>query len=110
MSFISLSYTLVSYFVCSNTFQVRAAEDLLKLTRELKEYWLMEPLRELNEGEKETAAKMTEDAARVAELFEKFGKKMHLMNRKATESENIEGSEKKEKKKSKKEKAQRGED
>ena len=38
----------------------------------------MEPLRELNEGEKETTAKMSEDAARVAELFEKFSQKMHL--------------------------------
>lgn len=47
----------------------------------------MEPLRELNEGEKETTAKMTEDAARVAELFEKLGKKMHLTNQE-TESEN----------------------
>ena len=57
----------------------------------------MEPLRELNEGEKENTAKITEDAARVAELFEKFDKRIHLFREKAADSENDEDVEKKEK-------------
>jgi hypothetical protein len=51
----------------------------------------MEPLRELNEGEKETTAKMMEDAAQVAELFEKFTKKMHSRSGKGTTDESGDG-------------------
>ncbi|PBP19794.1 hypothetical protein BUE80_DR009385 [Diplocarpon rosae] len=47
---------------------VRAAEDLLQLTRELKELWLFGPLREIKEGEGE--GQMDEDSQRVGELVE----------------------------------------
>lgn len=46
--------------------QVQAAEDLLQLTRELKELWLAGPLREL--GEDEETGKMAEDAKKVGEM------------------------------------------
>ena len=48
--------------------QVRAAEDLLQLTRELKEMWLFGPLRDIGEGEGE--GKMDDDAKKVGELVE----------------------------------------
>ncbi|TVY34938.1 hypothetical protein LSUB1_G005898 [Lachnellula subtilissima] len=47
---------------------VRGAEDLLRLSRELKELWLFGPLRGIGEGEGE--GKIDEDAARVEELLE----------------------------------------
>ncbi|KAI6715264.1 hypothetical protein JHW43_002241 [Diplocarpon mali] len=47
---------------------VRAAEDLLQLTRELKELWLFGPLRGIKEGEGE--GQMDEDSKRVGELVE----------------------------------------
>ncbi|TVY39398.1 hypothetical protein LOCC1_G004564 [Lachnellula occidentalis] len=47
---------------------VRGAEDLLQLSRELKELWLFGPLRGIGEGEGE--GKIDEDAARVGELLE----------------------------------------
>ncbi|KAN0095309.1 Mediator complex, subunit Med22 [Hyaloscypha variabilis] len=47
---------------------VRAAEDLLQLTRELKEMWLFGPLRGIGEGESE--GKMDEDAKKVGEMVE----------------------------------------
>ncbi|KAE9367853.1 hypothetical protein N431DRAFT_429167 [Stipitochalara longipes BDJ] len=47
---------------------VRAAEDLLQLTRELKEMWLFGPLRGIGEGEGE--GKMDEDAKKVGEMVE----------------------------------------
>ncbi|KAM3073626.1 hypothetical protein ACMFMG_004489 [Clarireedia jacksonii] len=43
-----------------------AAEDLLKLTRELKELWIFGPLRDIGEGEGEGA--MEEDSKKVEEL------------------------------------------
>jgi Surfeit locus protein 5 subunit 22 of Mediator complex len=48
--------------------QVRAAEDLLQLTRELKEMWLFGPLRGIGEGEGE--GKMGEDSKKVGEMVE----------------------------------------
>ena len=53
--------------------QVRAAEDLLQLTRELKEMWLFGPLRSIGEGEGE--GKMDEDAKKVGELIEALMKR-----------------------------------
>ncbi|CZS93493.1 uncharacterized protein RAG0_03776 [Rhynchosporium agropyri] len=47
---------------------VRATEDLLQLTRELKELWLFGPLRNIKEGEGE--GQMDEDSQRVGELLE----------------------------------------
>lgn len=46
--------------------QVQAAEDLLQLTRELKELWLAGPLREIGEDEESTG--MAEDANRVRDM------------------------------------------
>jgi Surfeit locus protein 5 subunit 22 of Mediator complex len=48
--------------------KVRAAEDLLQLTRELKEMWLFGPLRGIGEGEGE--GKMDEDSRKVGEMVE----------------------------------------
>ncbi len=48
--------------------QVRASEDLLQLSRELKELWLFGPLRKVGEGTIDT--KMDEDAAKVGALLE----------------------------------------
>jgi hypothetical protein len=50
--------------------QVRAAEDLLKLTRELKEMWLFGQLRGVGEGEGE--GKMDEDSVNVKEIIERL--------------------------------------
>ncbi|KAH8770374.1 surfeit locus protein 5 subunit 22 of mediator complex-domain-containing protein [Hyaloscypha sp. PMI_1271] len=47
---------------------VRAAEDLLQLTRELKEMWLFGPLRGIGEGEGE--GKIDEDSKKVGEMVE----------------------------------------
>ncbi|KAJ5054411.1 uncharacterized protein L3040_000685 [Drepanopeziza brunnea f. sp. 'multigermtubi'] len=47
---------------------VRAAEDLLQLSRELKELWLFGPLRGLEEGEEE--GQMDEDSQKVGEMVE----------------------------------------
>jgi len=52
---------------------VRAAEDLLQLTRELKEMWLFGPLRGIGEGEGE--GKMDEDSQKVREMVEALFKK-----------------------------------
>ncbi|QSZ37716.1 hypothetical protein DSL72_008815 [Monilinia vaccinii-corymbosi] len=52
-----------------------AAEDLLKLTRELKELWTFGPLRELGEGEGD--GEMEADSLKVAELIEKQLEKRH---------------------------------
>jgi hypothetical protein len=51
------------------TAQIRAAEELLSLSRELKEMWLVGRLRELGQGEEE--GKIDEDAKMVGELVEK---------------------------------------
>ena len=48
--------------------QVRAAEELLQLTRELKEMWLFGPLRGIGEGEGE--GRMDEDSKKVGEMVE----------------------------------------
>jgi len=55
--------------------QVRAAEDLLQLTRELKEMWLFGPLRGIGEGEGE--GKMDEDSKKVGEMVEALLKRNH---------------------------------
>ncbi|PMD21051.1 hypothetical protein NA56DRAFT_645784 [Hyaloscypha hepaticicola] len=47
---------------------VRAAEDLLQLTRELKEMWLFGPLRGIGEGEGE--GKIDEDSKKVGEMVD----------------------------------------
>jgi len=47
---------------------IHAAEDLLRLTRELKEMWLFGPLRGLGEGEED--GKMGEDVRKVGEMVE----------------------------------------
>ncbi|EHL01412.1 putative Mediator of RNA polymerase II transcription subunit 22 [Glarea lozoyensis 74030] len=52
---------------------VRAAEDLLQLTREMKELWLFGPLREIGEGEGE--GKMDEDSVKVGEMVEQILRK-----------------------------------
>ncbi|PQE10836.1 Cell cycle control protein [Rutstroemia sp. NJR-2017a WRK4] len=52
-----------------------AAEDLLKLTRELKELWIFGPLRGIGEGEGEGA--MEEDSKKVEELVAAQLKKKH---------------------------------
>jgi hypothetical protein len=57
-------------FICT---QVRAAEDLLQLTRELKEMWLFGPLRGIGEGEGE--GKMDKDSKSVGEMVEALLKK-----------------------------------
>lgn len=48
--------------------QVQAAEDLLQLTRELKELWLAGPLRKIGEGENDD--KMAEDSKKVRDMVE----------------------------------------
>lgn len=53
--------------------QVRATEDLLQLTRELKELWLFGPLRGIKEGEGE--GQMDVDSQKVGELVEAVLKK-----------------------------------
>lgn len=55
--------------------QTSAAEDILKLTRELKELWMFGPLRGIGEGEGE--GEMEADSKRVAELIEKQLEKKH---------------------------------
>ncbi|CAG8955057.1 hypothetical protein HYFRA_00007071 [Hymenoscyphus fraxineus] len=52
---------------------VKAAEDLLKLTRELKELWLFGPLRGIGEGEGE--GKMDEDSVKVGGMLESILRK-----------------------------------
>ncbi|APA15188.1 hypothetical protein sscle_14g099580 [Sclerotinia sclerotiorum 1980 UF-70] len=52
-----------------------AAEDLLKLTRELKELWIFGALREIGEGEGD--GEMEADSKKVAELIEKQLEKKH---------------------------------
>ncbi|ESZ97216.1 hypothetical protein SBOR_2410 [Sclerotinia borealis F-4128] len=52
-----------------------AAEDLLKLTRELKELWTFGPLRGIGEGEGD--GEMEADSKKVAELIEKQLEKQH---------------------------------
>jgi hypothetical protein len=59
--------------------QVTAAEDLLQLTRELKEMWLFGPLRGIGEGEGEGT--MDDDSRQVGEMVE-------AVLRKDAESEN----------------------
>jgi hypothetical protein len=53
--------------------QISAAEDLLRLTRELKEMWLFGPLRDLGEGEEDV--RLDEDATKVDEMVEAHLKK-----------------------------------
>jgi hypothetical protein len=48
--------------------QVQAAEDLLQLTRQLKELWLGGPLRDIGEGEGD--GEIGEDSKKVGELVE----------------------------------------
>lgn len=50
--------------------QIRAAEDLMSLSRELKEMWLFGPLRSLNEGEASANAMIDEDARAVAVILD----------------------------------------
>ncbi|KAF7879713.1 uncharacterized protein EAF02_007883 [Botrytis sinoallii] len=52
-----------------------AAEDLLKLTRELKEFWIFGSLRGIGEGEGD--GEMETDSKKVAELIEKQLEKKH---------------------------------
>ncbi|TGO63554.1 hypothetical protein BCON_0012g00440 [Botryotinia convoluta] len=52
-----------------------AAEDLLKLTRELKEFWVFGSLRGIGEGEGD--GEMETDSKKVAELIEKQLEKKH---------------------------------
>lgn len=64
------------WYVCSSSFnlstnteaQVQAAEELLQLTRELKELWLAGPLRKVGEGENDD--KMAEDSKKVRHMVE----------------------------------------
>ncbi|KUJ07084.1 uncharacterized protein LY89DRAFT_691891 [Mollisia scopiformis] len=58
---------------CESSALVRASEDLLQLTRELKELWLFGPLRGIKEGEGE--GKMDEDSIKVGEMVEALLKK-----------------------------------
>jgi hypothetical protein len=55
--------------------KIRAAEDLMSLTRELKEMWLFGPLRSLNEGEARANRQIDEDATAVANLIDSLAKK-----------------------------------
>ncbi len=66
--------------VTDDTIQITAGEDLLKLTRELKELWLMGPLRGLGEGEAEANAKMDEDAKKVEEMVRNLVKQANGLN------------------------------
>ena len=54
--------------IANDDLQVRAAEDLLQLTRELKEMWLFGPLRGIGEGE--GVGRMHEDSKQVGALVE----------------------------------------
>ncbi|TGO50298.1 hypothetical protein BOTNAR_0397g00050 [Botryotinia narcissicola] len=56
-----------------------AAEDLLKLTRELKECWIFGSLRGIGEGEGD--GEMETDSKKVAELIEKQLEKKHEQER-----------------------------
>jgi hypothetical protein len=60
-----------------NGSQVKEAEDLLKLTRELKELWLAGPLRDIGEGEGD--GDMVENAKKVQELLDGITKKAREM-------------------------------
>jgi Surfeit locus protein 5 subunit 22 of Mediator complex len=53
--------------------QVKEAEDLLKLTRELKELWLAGPLRGIGEGERD--GDMADNAKKVQELIDGITRK-----------------------------------
>jgi len=57
--------------------QVKAAEDLLKLTRELKELWLAGPLRGIGEGEGDE--NMVDNAKKVQELINTMTKRARDM-------------------------------
>ncbi|KAH8671995.1 hypothetical protein BGZ60DRAFT_25202 [Tricladium varicosporioides] len=52
---------------------VKTAQDLLQLTRELKELWLFGPLREIGEGEGEGS--MDIDSVKVGEMADKILRK-----------------------------------
>jgi hypothetical protein len=54
----------------TNFEQIRAAEDLMSLSRELKEMWLFGPLRSLNEGEASANARIDEDARAVIAIMD----------------------------------------
>jgi hypothetical protein len=54
----------------TNFGQIRAAEDLMSLSRELKEMWLFGPLRSLNEGEATANARIDEDARAVIAIMD----------------------------------------
>jgi hypothetical protein len=56
----------VEQVVLTDLLKVQAAEDLLQLTRELKELWLAGPLRDI--GEDEEDGKMAEDAKKVSDM------------------------------------------
>ncbi|KAL3425010.1 hypothetical protein PVAG01_04291 [Phlyctema vagabunda] len=59
---------------------VRAAENLLVLTRELKEMWLAGPLRGLGEGEGEGT--IDDDAKQVGQMVEKLLEKTNASAKK----------------------------
>lgn len=69
-----LSYIILIHLMLISS-KIRAAEDLMSLTRELKELWLFGPLRGLNEGEAEANAKIEEDSKEVAKLVDSLVKK-----------------------------------
>ena len=52
---------------------MKAAEDLLRLSREMKELWLFGPLRGIGEGEGEGS--MDVDAVKVGEMVERLLRK-----------------------------------
>ena len=56
---------------------MKAAEDLLRLTRELKELWLAGPLRGIGEGEGD--GDMVQNAQKVQELIDNITKKAREM-------------------------------
>jgi len=58
--------------------QIKAVEDLHKLTRELKELWLAGPLRGIGEGEDEK--EMAEDAREVTKLVDSIAVKVQELN------------------------------
>jgi hypothetical protein len=68
----SLLYVTITI---TNSTKIHAAEDLMSLTRELKEMWLFGPLRSLNEGEARANAQIGEDATAVANLIDSLTKK-----------------------------------
>jgi hypothetical protein len=61
---------MISYPKLTSRIQIRTAEDILALTRELKEMWLFGALRKIGEGEEEGA--MAEDSEKVLELVQKL--------------------------------------